>query len=85
MEDEVETHDAPDAPLYFAPVLTPELDLDTQLGLDCLEETLVIRPPLGEKCKTVDITNHENHLTPDVIREGGEDWIEFYWTMVDLV
>ncbi|KAG9857322.1 hypothetical protein KCU98_g1567, partial [Aureobasidium melanogenum] len=85
MEDEVETHDAPDAPLYFAPVPTPELDLDTQLGLDYLEETLVIRPSLGEKCKTVDITNHENHLTPDVIREGGDDWIDFYWTMVDLV
>ncbi|KAH0344314.1 hypothetical protein KCU81_g4772, partial [Aureobasidium melanogenum] len=85
MEDGVETHDAPDAPLYFGPVPTPELDLTTQLGLDCLEETLVIRPALGEECKTVDITNHENHLTPDVIREGGEDWIDFYWTLVDLV
>ncbi|KAG9660330.1 hypothetical protein KCU64_g3270, partial [Aureobasidium melanogenum] len=85
MEDEVDVHDALNAPLYFAPVATPELDLDTQLGLDCLEETLVIRPSLGEECKTVDITNHENHLTPDVIREGGEDWIDFYWTMVDLI
>ncbi|KAG9603385.1 hypothetical protein KCU77_g921, partial [Aureobasidium melanogenum] len=85
MADEVETHDAPDASLYFAPVATSEMDLDTQLGLDCLEETLVIRPSLGEECKTVDITNHENHLTPDVIREGGDDWIDFYWTMVDLV
>ncbi|KAH0372580.1 hypothetical protein KCU65_g1009, partial [Aureobasidium melanogenum] len=85
MADEAETHDALDAPLHFEPVPTPELDLNTQLGLDCLEETLVIRPALGVECKTVDITNYEDHLTPDVIRDGGEDWIDFYWTMVDLV
>lgn len=85
MENEIDTYDALDDPLFFAPVTAPELDLDTQRGLDCLEATLVIKPSLGEECKTVDITKHENHLTPDIIREGGDDWIDFYWTMVDLV
>lgn len=85
MENKIDTYNALDAPLFFAPVVAPELDLDTQLGLDCLEATLVIKPCLGEECKTVDITNHESHLTLDVIREGGDDWTDFYWTMVDLV
>ncbi|CAD0107981.1 unnamed protein product [Aureobasidium uvarum] len=85
MEDEADHPNPLDAPLFFAPPAARELELHTRLGFDCLETTLEIKPALGEECKTLGISSHNNHLTPDVIREGGDDWIDFYWTMVDLV
>lgn len=85
MENEVDPNNALDEPQGLAPAAPPGPNVDIHLSMDCLEETFVIKPSLGEECKEVDITNYKNHLTPHKIREGGDDWIEFYWTMVNLL
>lgn len=51
-----------------------------------LEVTYDVRPSLRDRRRVVDITDRQTHLTPDVIREGGDDeWIRYYWTTISLI
>lgn len=51
-----------------------------------LEVTYDVRPSLRERRRIVDITDRQTHLTPDVIRDGGDDeWIRYYWTTISLL
>ncbi|KAH0288083.1 hypothetical protein M436DRAFT_72543 [Aureobasidium namibiae CBS 147.97] len=51
-----------------------------------LEVTYDVRPSLRDRRRVVDITDRQAHLTPDVIRDGGdEEWLRYYWTTISLV
>jgi len=51
-----------------------------------LEVTYDVRPSLRDRRRVVDITDRQSHLTPDVIRDGGdEEWLRYYWTTISLV
>jgi hypothetical protein len=85
MSDNTVSSDARDTPSSDAisvadDGLNPGNDL-----LARIEAIFAIKTSLREKRKVVDITERMDQLTPDVIREGESEWIQYYWTMVSLV
>lgn len=50
-----------------------------------IEATFDIDPPLSRRHRARDITVRENHLTPENILTGGDRWVEFYWSNVNLI
>ncbi|THV89775.1 hypothetical protein D6D03_05082 [Aureobasidium pullulans] len=76
-----------DALFPLDPALADEGDipLDTDAAMARIEATFDIDPPLSRRHRARDITVRENHLTPDNILKGGDRWVEFYWSNVNLI
>jgi hypothetical protein len=86
MSDDIGSLDGRDTPssLSTMDAIDDRIGPDNHI-LDRVEATFAIRPPLRERRKIVDITDRMSHLTPDVILDGEEPWIRWYWTNVTLV
>jgi hypothetical protein len=85
MSGDTGSPDARDTPYSDAISVTDsELKVDDGL-LARMEAVFATKPSLRESRKVVDIKDRMNQLTPDVIREGEAEWIQYYWTMVSLV
>jgi hypothetical protein len=85
MSDDTGSSGARDTPSSDAISATDDgLNPDNDL-LARMEAIFAIKTSLREKRKVVDITERMNQLTPNVIREGEVEWIQYYWTMVSLI
>jgi hypothetical protein len=86
MSDDIGSLDGRDTPssLSTMDAIDDRIGPDNHI-IERVEATFAIRSPLRERRKIVDITDRMSHLTPDVILDGEEPWIRWYWTNVSLV